>query len=82
MDPAPLRRAIRAHLVGRPTVAQSADTIRRHLGREHDATIEGIADALEFLTGLRHLKLIRDALGGPTKYYQATAEGILAHETE
>jgi hypothetical protein len=79
-NPAPLRRAIRAHLATRPAIAQSPATLHRYLGKEHDATIQAISDAADFLADLGHLRKEPDPLGGPVLYYQATAAGILAHE--
>lgn len=75
-----LRRAVRAHLADRPAVAQSAETIHRHVGPQFSATLQHVKDAARFLTGLRQLEAIHDSLGGSTLYYRATPEGILAHE--
>jgi hypothetical protein len=74
------RRAVRGHLAERPAVAQSAETIHRHLRREHGCTLPEIENALTVLIAFKHLKTSQDAMGGRTLFYQATAEGILAHE--
>ena len=83
MDPetAPiLRRAIRAHLAARPSIAQSPATLHRYLGAEHGAGIDDVKNAAEFLVGIGHLHSAQDPLGGSAIYYQATPAGILAHE--
>lgn len=74
------RRAVRAHLAERPSVAQPAETIHRHLRRQFDCSLADTAKACAVLEALNHLKSRHDELGGNTKYYQATAAGILAHE--
>jgi hypothetical protein len=77
---ADFRRAVRAHLAERPAVAQNAEVIHRHLRREFDCTLEETANALLFCEALGHLRVTMDPMGGPTKFYQATAPGIIAHE--
>lgn len=77
---ADFRRAVRAHLAERPAVAQSADTIHRHLGREHAASRDHVAAACAFLVDLGHLRHVPDSLGGAAAYFKATAAGIIAHE--
>lgn len=74
-----LRLEVRGHLVDRAPLAQSPATIARGLRREHDVTVEQVREAAEFLVSLRHLAIRRNDVGA-TIYYQATAEGILAHE--
>lgn len=74
------RRSVRAHLAERPSVSQSAETIHRHVAREYAATVRQTESALAVLEAMRHVKSAHDPLGGPVKYYQATADGILAHE--
>ncbi len=74
------RRAVRAHLAERPSVAQSAVTVHRHVGREFPVTLQETTAALDVLVTFGHLKSTKDPLGGRLIYYQATADGILAHE--
>ncbi len=70
-------------LAERQAVAHHPNTIRNRLnaGHEHDFTRDEIDAALAFLTGSEPALVhgINDALGA-TKYYQATAAGVLAHE--
>lgn len=73
------RRAVRAHLYARPAVSQSAATISRVLRLEHDFHEAEVSAAADFLVGLAHLTASHDPLGA-TKYYQISAEGILAEE--
>ena len=75
-----LRRSIRAHLAERPRIAQSAATTHRHVAREFKATLSDTEDAIAVLVALKQLSKDHDPLGGSTLYYQATADGILAHE--
>jgi len=79
-DISDFRRAVRGHLAERPTVAQSAETIHRHVAREYGASILDTQNAIAVLVALGHLKSHADKLGGSAKFYQATAEGIFAHE--
>jgi hypothetical protein len=77
------RRGVLGFLAGRQAVAHHPKTLRRRLndGHEADYTDAEIEAALAFL-GLAEPPLVRsipDALGA-TKYYQATAAGVLAHE--
>lgn len=74
------RRAVRAHLAERPAIAQNPATIQRHLAREHDCTLADTENACAVLEALKHISAANDPLGGKTKFYKATAEGILAHE--
>lgn len=75
------RRAVRTHLYARQAVAQSADTIRRGLSREHDFDLSEVSAACLFLTGLTppQLKGEPEPMGS-TLHYQITAAGILAEE--
>jgi len=74
------RRAVRAHLAERPAVSQSAETVHRHLRREFDCSIAETEKALAVLEAMQQARVSYDPLGGSTKYYQATADGILRHE--
>ncbi|MFT3992614.1 MAG: hypothetical protein QM680_14565 [Luteolibacter sp.] len=80
-DIADFRRAVRGHLAERPTVALTPGQIMSRLRREWGNQGVDYVNACEFLTGLGHLKLVPDSLGGSNKYYQATPEGIIAHES-
>ena len=77
------RRDVLRFLAERQAVAHHPKTIRRRLndGHEHDYLDVEIEAALAFLTGATPplAKGIADTLGA-TKYYQATSEGVLAHE--
>lgn len=77
-----IRRTVRAYLADRPAISQSAETIHIALKREHAFTLDQVTSALLFLTGLGHLEAEDDSLGGSTKRYQATAQGIIEHERE
>lgn len=74
------RRAVRAHLAERPHVSQTAETIHRHVRRQYDSSLDDTKKAIAVLLAFRHLKALDDPMGGCTKYFQSTAEGILAHE--
>lgn len=78
-----LRYAVREQLVAAATVALNADMILRRVARARvvDFPIEptDIAAALSFLVSLGQISSAPDELGS-TPYYQATAQGILAHE--
>jgi hypothetical protein len=74
------RRAVRAHLAERPAIWQPAATLHRHLVREYGSTLGETEQACAVLVSLGHLSIHHDALGGATRYYAATAAGILAHE--
>lgn len=77
---AQFRREVRAHFCERPSVALDPGTILRRLRRTWTIQPVDAVEACEFLLGLGHLKLVEDELGGAVKYYQATPEGIIAHE--
>ena len=74
------RRAVRGHLADRPSVAQPAVTVNRHLRREFCSTNDEAEAALFFLESLGHLRSHYDPLGGATRSYQVTATGMIAHE--
>lgn len=74
------RRAVRAHLAERSAVSQSAATIHRHLAREFVCTVEDTATACAVLEALGFVASFFDPLGGATRFYKATAAGIIAHE--
>lgn len=78
-----LRFAVREILVNASTVALAADMILRRIERgklvDFTADTTDVMAALSFLTGLGHVKAEPATLGA-TLYYQATAEGVLAHE--
>jgi hypothetical protein len=80
IDVAELRRAVRGHLAERPAVSQSAETIYRALRREYGCELGHVTNACAVLVSLDHLSVETDPLGGSTRYYKATAKGILAHE--
>jgi hypothetical protein len=71
-----------AYLAQRPRLAYAPATIRQRLqdDLQTDYTEEEIDDALAFLVGAGEVRLERQARHGVTRYYQATAEGILAYE--
>jgi hypothetical protein len=71
-----------AYLAQRPRLAYAPATIRQRLrdDLQTDYTPEEIDDALAFLVGAGEARLERQARHGVTRYYQATAEGILAYE--
>ena len=74
------RRAVRGHLAERPSVSQAPATIHRFMGRDVPGTVEDVARACEVLTALGQLHAENDPIGGSTKYYRVTAQGILDHE--
>jgi hypothetical protein len=71
-----------AYLAQRPRLSYSPATIRRRLqdDLQTDYTEDEIDDALAFLVGAGEVRLERQARHGVTRYYQATATGILAYE--
>ncbi len=77
------RRAVLGFLAERQQVAQHAKTICRRLndGHENDYADAEVEGALAFLAGTEPplVKAIPDPMGA-TRYYQATAAGVLAHE--
>lgn len=77
------RAAVLEFLAERNAVAHHAQTIRQRLnaGHAHDFTIEEVEAALAFLAGSEPalVKATPTSLGA-TKYYQATAAGVIAHE--
>lgn len=80
IDVAELRRAIRGHLAERPAVTQCAETIYRALRREYGCDLSHVANACAVLLSMDFLSVENDPMGGSTRYYKATAKGILAHE--
>ncbi len=82
-DKEDLRFAVREQLVAVASVAFTADTIRRRVikGRmlNYEPSLDEVAAALIFLASLGHATETAAPLGA-TRYYQATATGILAHE--
>lgn len=78
-----LRFAAREQLVAAKTVALDAEMIRRRVERsrllDFSVTTADVEDALALLTSLGHANSIPSELGA-TRYYQATAAGVLAHE--
>jgi hypothetical protein len=71
-----------AYLAQRPRLSYAPATIRRRLqdDLQTDYSEEEIDDALAFLVGAGEARLERQARHGVTRYYQATAAGILAYE--
>jgi hypothetical protein len=78
-----LRYAVREQLVAAKTVALNADMLTRRVQRaraiDHPFDRADVEDALALLIGLGQAKAESASLGA-TKFYQATAAGILAHE--
>lgn len=78
-----LRYAVREQLVTAQTVALNAEMVLRRVQRarilDFEFTVREIEEALTLLTGLDQVKATPASLGA-TKYYQATAAGVLAHE--
>jgi DNA-binding PadR family transcriptional regulator len=67
-------------LAERDRLAHSPDAIRRGVNREgFDFKKDEILSALELLSGLG-LVIARIESLGASKYYQATAQGVLEHE--
>lgn len=77
------RRKVLGFLAERAAVAHHPKTIRRRLndGHENDFTDDEIEAALAFLIHLAppRAKAIPEAMGS-TLHYQATSDGVLAHE--
>jgi hypothetical protein len=75
------RRDALAWTAERQAAAHHPKSIRRGLnaGHEHDYTDEEVEAALAFLTSAKLVTIVEEKLGA-TKYYQATAEGVLASE--
>lgn len=78
-----LRFAVRQQLVAASTVALTAAMLQSRVQRarliDFDFTERDVTDAVTLLVGLGHAKEEPAELGA-TKYYQATAAGVLAHE--
>lgn len=73
------RREVRAYLANRPGLALAPDAVTRGLRHSGAFDLATVNAALSFLVDLRQVDEIADSLGS-SKYYRATAEGILAHE--
>ncbi len=74
------RHATLAFLADRPVVSHSVIAIRRGVNREGgDFAEQEIREGVELLVGLALAKDVPDPLGS-TRYYQASAAGVLAHE--
>lgn len=78
-----LRFATREQLVAAKTVALTADMLMRRIQRSQAVDFlfdaRDVEDALAVIVGLGHATANHNSLGA-TKYYQATAAGVLAHE--
>lgn len=78
-----LRYAVREQLVAAQTVALNADMVLRRVQRARILDFEfdarDVEEALLLLAGLDQAKATPASLGA-TKYFQATAAGVLAHE--
>lgn len=78
-----LRHAVREQLVAAATVALTAEMLHRRVERarmiDFAFTEQDVTEALALLIGLGQAKETPDPLGS-TKYYQATAAGVLAQE--
>ena len=80
-----LRTAVREVLVAAGTVAFASDVIARRVARLQILDFEfapfDIEAALVFLAGMEPAQaMVHPHALGATKYYQATAAGVLAHE--
>lgn len=73
------RRAVRTYLYARQAVAQSAPTVTRGLGIEHDFSLAEVTAALRFLVDLNQLKIPANPMGA-IEHFQINAAGILAEE--
>jgi ATP-dependent DNA ligase len=73
------RREVLRFLVNRNAVASRADTIRNALAREFNFTMAEINAALAFHDSAGHVVVEPDPHGA-TKFYRATADGVLFHE--
>ena len=81
-----LRNACMSILAQRPRQAFDAMAIERYLRRldfmelsDAHFDIDDVQDALDFLVGLEHVRIVQERYGS-TPYYKATAAGILARE--
>ena len=75
------RQAVLEFLAARLAVAHHPQTILRRLNAGHvnDFTIAEVEAALAFRVSAQQAVIVYPE-GGSTKYYQATAAGVLAHE--
>ncbi|WP_043586310.1 hypothetical protein [Geminisphaera colitermitum] len=78
-----LRFAVREQLAISQQVALPADVIQRRVVRtqllDFAFAVADTSAALSFLVSLGHVREIPHEMGA-TKYYQASAAGVLAHE--
>lgn len=78
-----LRFAARQVLVSASTVALTTEMVMRRIARgqlvDPPFDVKDVQEALTLLVGLGHASETPAPLGA-TKYYQATAAGVLAHE--
>lgn len=79
------RYAVRRYLYARPTLAQDAATITHGLrvkGQNFDQS--EIEVAMHFWAGCAppQITIVRRSEADPSKYYQITTAGVVAHETE
>lgn len=76
-----LRSDVLAFLAVRQATSHKADTIRRRLNQDGQASYEPyeLDSALTFLESLGYARFTRSPMGASI-YWQATAEGTLAHE--
>jgi hypothetical protein len=73
------RRAVRAYLAERPSLAFNENVIQRHVTREVPCTAPEVLAACDFLKDLGHIKEVPNSMGS-LRYFQITAQGTLAHE--
>jgi len=74
------RRAVRDYLAERPSVSQCPETIHRFMPRGTPGDEADVATACVVLTSLGQLTETNDPLGGATKFYKITAQGLLDFE--
>ena len=78
-----LRYAVREQLVHASTVALTHEMVQRRVERarvvDFTFSADDLVQALSFLVSLGHAQETRAELGA-SRYYQATAAGVLAHE--
>jgi hypothetical protein len=75
------RQDVLGFLAARQALAHHPQTICRGLnaGHRHDYAVAEVLAALSFRLSAGHVQVVHPE-GGSTKYYQATAAGVLAHE--
>jgi hypothetical protein len=76
------RGDVLAYLAQRPRLSYAPTTIRKRLTEDLQTNyaLDEIDDALAFLVGAGEAQMERQDRHGVTKFYQATAAGILAYE--